>query len=448
MAHVSRRRFLASSVLAPPILAAQRIPTDRAIVLHDLTLIDGRHPPRSHRSVIVMGDRIQEVVDAASTKGSEDSRRIECRGLFLIPGLWDMHVHLSYTKVSALPALLANGVTGVRDMGGRLAEIDQWRGQLSAGALEGPRIFRAGPMLNGRFADYQLLVTNAEEARGAVRALQRAGVDLIKHHRMTPRDAYFGIASEAKALGIPFAGHIPRTVSPDEASDARQRTIEHVETLFEGTFSGARDDVPLAEPIARFTKNGAAELFARFARNGNWFTPTLIAFQEGNRFWDPTPDPRDRYVSRSSKQMLAAIQKNHPPPSWMEDRVAQFPHHLELVGMAHRAGVGLLAGTDLAARIFPGFSLHDELELLVKSGVPPLDALHAATSSPATALGQSELGTIERGQIADMVLLDADPIDDIRNVRRIRAVVSKGRFLDRRRLDELLATAERMARSA
>jgi imidazolonepropionase-like amidohydrolase len=448
MTHVNRREFLASSVLAPPVLAAEGTRTDHKTVLHDLTLIDGRHDPESHRSVVVRGNRIEEVLDATSTKPPSGSRRIECRGLFLIPGLWDMHVHLSYTKASALPALLANGVTGVRDMGGRLAEIDQWRGELRAGTLEGPRIFRAGPMLNGRFADYQLLVTNADEARGAVRALQRAGVDLIKHHRMTPRDAYFGIAAEAKALGIPFAGHIPRTVSPEEASDAGQRTIEHVETLFEGTFSGARDDVALAEPIARFKKDGAAELFARFARNGNWFTPTLIAFQEGNRFWDPAPDPRDRYVSHSSKEMLAAIQKNPPPSSWMEDRIAQFPHHLELVGMAHRAGVGLLTGTDLAARIFPGFSLHDELDLLVKSGVPPLDALYAGTSNPPTALGQSELGTIERGKIADMVLLDANPIDDIRNVGRIRAVISNGHFFDRGRLDRLLATAERMAQTA
>ena len=125
-----------------------------------------------------------------------------------------MHVHLSYTKASALPTLLAHGVTSVRDIGGRLSEIDLWRGGIQAGNIDGPRIFRCGPMLNGRFADYQLLVTNAAEARGAVRALQRAGVDFIKLHRMTPREAYFGIADEAKRLQIPFAGIFPARFHP------------------------------------------------------------------------------------------------------------------------------------------------------------------------------------------------------------------------------------------
>ena len=278
-------------------------------------------------------------------------------------------------------------------MGGRLSEIDAWRGEIRAGALKGPRIFRAGPMLNGRFSDYQLLVTNAPEARGAVRALQRAGVDLIKLHRMTPRKAYFGIAEEAKNLGIPFAGHIPRTVSPEEASDAGQWTFEHVETLFEGTFSNARDDIPLAEPIESFKSDGARELFERFAKNGNWWTPTLAAFEAANlRFWDEKPHATDLYVSRRSWEMIEQIRKSPPPKGWLEDRKAQFPHHRDLVAMAQRLGVGLLAGTDMAARIAPGASLHRELELLVESGLSPLQALCTATTNPAQAIGRDDLG--------------------------------------------------------
>ena len=443
---LSRRRILSLAALLTPACGSQPPERDVTLVLHDATIVDGPQGPLPHRTVIVKGDRIAEITESGLAPPANGHRVIDAADRFLIPGLWDMHVHLSNTKASALPTLLANGVTSVRDMGGRLSEIDQWRGEIRAGKLLGPRIFRSGPMLNGKFADYQLLVRTAAEARGAVRALQRSGVDFIKLHRMTPRDAYFGIVEESKALGIPFAGHIPRTVSPEEASDAGQWTIEHVETLFEGTLSQARDDIPLAGPIERFKKDGAAELFGRFAKNRNWYTPTLAAFEAGNRFLDPTPDRLDAYISQSSWEMLEGIRKDPPPPAWLKDRMAQFPHHLELVGIAHNAGVGLLAGTDMAARIVPGFSLHRELELLVHSGLPPLHALRAATSSPARALGQGELGTIEPGKLADMVLLRADPLKEITNVTRIDAVISCGRVFDRQALDRLLAQGRESAK--
>ena len=399
------------------------------------------------RTLVIQGDRIAQITESPTSQPPAGSRVIEGAGRFVIPGMWDMHVHLSNTKASALPALLAHGVTSVRDMGGRLSEIDLWRGEIRAGKIQGPRIFRSGPMLNGRFADYQLLVTNASEARGAVRALERAGVDFIKLHRMTPRDAYFGIADEARKRKIPFAGHIPRTVSPEEASGAGQWTFEHVETLFEGTFSDARDDVRLAGPIERFKMDGAAELFDRFAKNGNWFTPTLAAFEAANlRFWDATPDPTDVYISRSSWDMMEQIRKDAPPREWLDDRKAQFQHHLELMGMAQRSGVGLLAGTDMAARIVPGVSLHRELELLVESGLSPIEALRAATTNPARAFKRDDLGEIGTGRIADLVLLRKNPLENIANVREVDGVVALGRLYDRQALDGLLIEATEAAK--
>ena len=152
-----------------------------------------------------------------------------------------MHVHLSYARSSALPALVANGVTAVRDMGSDLSEIDRWRSQIATNTLVGPSIVRAGPMLNGmEFNPYQLAVGGDVEARAAVRTLRKVGVDFIKFHRRTSRDAYFGIAAEARMLGLPFAGHVPMTVSPSEASDAGQASLEHTKTLFEGTFAADR----------------------------------------------------------------------------------------------------------------------------------------------------------------------------------------------------------------
>lgn len=421
--------------------------TAETIEIRNATIIDPARGPQVGRTVAIEGEHISRVAEPASSAAGGTGRVIDGSDLFLIPGLWDMHVHLSNTKASALPLLLAHGVTSVRDVGGRLSEIDVWRGEVRAGKIHGPRIFRSGPMLNGRFSDYQILVADESEARGAVRALERAGADFIKLHRMTPREAYFGIAEEATKLGIRFAGHIPRTVAPEEASDAGQWTIEHVETLFEGTFSNARDDVPLAGRIERFKTEGAANLFDRFAKNNNWWTPTLAAFEAADlRFWDEAPDPADIYVSRTSWKMIEAIRRSPPPTEWLTDRKEQFPHHLDLVGMAQRSGVGVLAGTDMAARIVPGQSLHRELELLVESGLTPLEALRAATTNPARAFGRADLGAIEAGRTADFVLLRADPLDQISNVRAIEAVVARGRVYDRAALDGLLAAGAAAAK--
>lgn len=177
---------------------------------------------------------------------------VDGRNRFLIPGLCDMHVHLSYARLSALPALVANGVTAVRDMGSDLAELDKWRAEIADGTLIGPTISRAGPMLNGKeFNRYQLEVTNAVEARTAVRTLCKVGVDFIKIHRRTPREAYFAVAEESKSIGLPFTGHIPMTVTPGKASDAGQASIEHTDTLFEGTFAAEHAGKDQAAEIAK-----------------------------------------------------------------------------------------------------------------------------------------------------------------------------------------------------
>lgn len=444
---LTRRHILSLPGLLAPSGWAQTSSSNDTLVIHDVTIIDLSKGPLASRTLVVTGDRITQITESATSNLPTGGRVVDGAGRFLIPGLWDMHVHLSNTKASALPTLLAHGVTSVRDIGGRLSEIDLWRGEMRAGKMHGPRVFRSGPMLNGRFSDYQLLVTNAAEARGAVRALHRAGVDFIKLHRMTPREAYFGIADEAEKLQLRFAGHIPRTVSPEEASDAGQWTFEHVETLFEGTFSDARDDVPLARPIERFKTDGATELFERFAKNRNWWTPTLTAFETANlRFWNEKPELTDVYISRSSWDMIKKIRKNPPTREWLYDRRAQFPHHLELVGIAQRSGVGLLAGTDMAARIVPGDSLHRELELLVESGLSPIEALRTATANPAQAFERDDLGAIEPERIADMVLLRKNPLESISNVREIDGVVARGRFFDREALDGLLNTATEAAR--
>jgi imidazolonepropionase-like amidohydrolase len=344
--------------------------------------------------------------------------------------------------------LVANGVTSVRDLGGRLGELDEWRTKINAGLLTGPRILRAGPILNGqKFNTYQMVSGNAEETRGVVRALKEVGVDFLKTHRRMPRDSYFALIDEAKKQGLTLVGHIPMTVTPEEASDAGQVTIEHTETLFEGTFSAALKGRKLPDAIRQFRAEDADKLFARFVKNRTVVDPTLIAFRSFVDSTDPSapPDPRSRYVALSLKKEWEKISKPASPEDLAELK-ATLAELREVVRQMNRAGVTLVAGSDIAGPRIPGFSLHDELVLLVEAGLTPMQALQAATLTPARVLNKAtDLGSIETGKIADLILLDGDPLADIRHTQRIRAVVVNGKLLDRAALDRLLAEAERAA---
>jgi len=396
-------------------------------------------------TVVIRGDRIVSVEKAGAAP--EGARVVEGRGKFLIPGLWDTHVHLSYARASALPVLVAAGVTYVRDVGSDLSEIDGWRGRIASNAILGPAILRAGPILNGQKSNqYHLVIGNAADARMAARTLKNAGVDLLKTHRRTSRDAYFALADEAKTLGLPLAGHVPMTVTPAEASDAGQQTIEHVETLFEGTFAAAHGGQVTAAGIAEWRMSpDAAALFKTFVRNGTAVDPTLVATGYLVRtLGSLNADPRLRYVAASAleqrKALLAAV------PAAQIDAVSPVAREREAVTLQmQRAGVTLLAGTDTSVIHPPGFALHDELDMLVESGLTPAEALRAATTNGAALFPSLQAGVITAGRRADLVLLNGNPLADIRNAHDINTVILRGRVLDRAALDRALAAAVRQA---
>lgn len=420
----------------------------RSIAITNITVVDtagGLAKP--DMTVVIRDGRIAQIEGSARAAIGKATQRVEGRGKFLIPGLWDMHVHLSWTTSSALPVLVANGVTSVRDMGGRLGEIDEWRVKIAAGLLAGPRIARAGPILNGQaFNPLQMVTGNPDETRGVVRALKQVGVDFLKVHRRMPREAYFALIDEAKRQALPVVGHIPMTVTPEEASDAGQASLEHTETLFEGTFSAGLKEGEAVDAIQRFRAKGAKELFARFVKNKTVVTPTLVAYRSIIESLDSSlpPDPRRRYVALSLKKEA----KEAEPVSAGElaGWKRMFAELREVVRMMNQSGVPLMAGTDVAGPRVPGFTLHDELVLLVEAGLTPLQALQAATLTPARLLNKAnDFGAVESGRVADLVLLDANPLDDIRNTQRISAVVVGGRLLTRGDLDALLVEAEGMA---
>jgi hypothetical protein len=269
-------------VSATSVLAQSPPSASHSLALTHVTVIDvtsGR--PVTDTTVVITGDRIRAIGSASTVAIPAGAQVFASVGEYLIPGLWDMHTHLSYARASALPVLLANGVTGVRDVGSDLSEIDAWRAQIAAGVLSGPRIVRAGPMLNDRSRNpYPLATGGPEQARGIVRALKQAGVDCIKVHRQTPRDDYFAIVDEAKRQGLAVVGHIPVTVRPEEASDAGQG-IEHAYTLFEGTMLAGRPEEEVADVIERFLATPASDaLLSRFARNHTVVDATLIPYHQ------------------------------------------------------------------------------------------------------------------------------------------------------------------------
>jgi hypothetical protein len=450
-------------------------PSPPLVFIH-VTVIDATGaPPQPDMTVVITGDRIAEIGLTQHVRVPDEAHVVDATGKFLIPGLWDMHVHW-YLK-DFLPLFIANGVTGVRQMGGMPLHY-AWRQDIEYGTLLGPRMSIASPVVDGPNPIWpgSMVVRNAAEGRQAVTRLKRAGAEFIKVYSLLPRDAYFAIADEARRQGLPFAGHVPYAVSAAEASDAGQHSIEHLHGILEACSTreeevrpgrveafvqrapGQRLPSPARlRPLTRmmletFSPEKATALFARFKHHRTWQCPTLTVLRSSAFLNDPTfrNDPRLKY-------MPAHIRTQWDPANDFrfqartEDDIALarmvYQKQVELVGMMHRAGVEMLAGTDvLNPYCFPGFSLHDELELLVQAGLTPLEALQAATRNPARFLGkETAWGTVERGKMADVVLLDANPLENIRHTRAIRAVVFNGRPLDRQALDALLAQAEAAA---
>jgi imidazolonepropionase-like amidohydrolase len=383
---MTRRTFFLSPVLSPIVFPSVAAPVANPLAVTHVSVIDGEGL-RQDQTVVLQHDRIVAVGNAATVRVPRDARVLPARGRFLIPGLWDMHVHLSIARASALPVLIANGVTGVRDMGGLPEDLDRWRAGIESGAIAGPRIFRSGPMLNGKsFNNFQIAVENASEARGAVRTLQKSGADFVKVHAAISRDAYLGTADECKKLGIRFSGHLPRVISPEEASDAGQASLEHLYTLFDGTLAAGVEPDNLSETILRFRDHGARELFTRFAKNGTYFTPALVIERASIHLNDPRPSAYDRYISNPARALTQQMQTKYKElftPAFAARQERQLKASLPLIPLMHACGVRLLTGTDMGSSLLaPGYSLHEELAMLVEAGLPPLEALQAATQAP------------------------------------------------------------------
>ena len=421
-----------------------------SVAVTNVTLIDATGaPPRPMTTVIVNGGRIVTIGPADRIRVPENAVVVDGAGKFLIPGLWDMHVHVgSYENaVKLLPRLVGYGVTGIRDMASDPDDILRLRRATEDSTTLGPQIVAAGPILQGPlpFTLPPMVRTVTDtDATQTVATLRAAGVDFIKVGDTVTREAYFAIAAESRRLGLRFGGHLPVSVSASEAASSGQRSIEHfgsagfrgvliacstdeaeLSTYIRDALAAARAGGPSPDEKlyqAEFTSRlvdtydtrKAMALFGLFARHDTWHVPTLAAL-------------RSVWESQRSKLSASAAAAG--------DRV--WTKTLAMFADMRKAGVKTLAGTDLpSANGVP--PLHDELVALVGAGATSMEALQAATRNPAEFLGRlATEGTVELGKKANLVLLDANPIADISNTRTVSAVILTGRLIRGAELQQL-----------
>ncbi len=449
-----------------------------SVLFDSVTVIDAKSGERANYYVLISGNKIVEVSDKPIESPS-NCTVVNGKGKYLIPGLWDAHVHVTFTpglEQSMFPLFLGNGITSIRDTGGLIDEILPWKEKSLKEPNSTPRLFIAGPLLDGYPNVYNgspgrpeisVGLKSEEEAIKMVDSLAVAGVDLIKSYEMLSPDLFNTILAAAKKYNLPVTGHVPLSVDAIEASDAGLRSMEHLRNvemscssdfdsllqarkrmLAKGTdYPGGelRSDIHSAQRMhafKTFDEQRASQVLAAFKKNGTWQIPTIALTTGGmNRLYEDEEWTKTfKFLPETIEtEWIAAANKAKEKQS-SDISLAHGEWVLMMVKKLKDSRIKVLAGTDTPIGFLtPGFSLHKELEMLVKGGMQPLEAIESATLLPAMYFNvQDSIGTIDKNMIADLVLLEANPLSDITNTRKINAVVRNGSYYNRKALDSLL----------
>jgi imidazolonepropionase-like amidohydrolase len=428
--------------LSAPAAAGQNAPP---LAIRDVTVIDGRGGPAlAGMTVLIRNGRIDAVGPATDVEIPAGTQVVEGAGAFLIPGLWDLHTHLSKMRSPALPQLVASGVLSVRDAGGDMPELQRWKAEIRAGARSGPRILMAGPYLESPSNVLRVLLANTVEpeertriavdgpahAAQVVDSIARAGVDFVKVRTWRDLETFRAIAEAADAHGLPLAAHV-FGLPPEILREGLVTSIEH-----------------FMEVPEEWTREERLAFYADLAERGTAVVANIVTVTENLLVMPDTLAAIADSAEGLSAFVLADWREQIEEGS--EESVrgwrSYYPTVVGALREMREAGIRVLPGSDLAvAGMFPGSSLHQNLALMVEEiGFSPSEAIVAATRQAAEFTGVADsLGSIEPGMIADLVLLDADPLADITNTSRVAAVVQGGRLLDRAALDRLLEEALR-----
>lgn len=456
------------------------------------TVLDGTPgPAQTDTTILIQGERIVAIGPSSSIAVPAGVRTIDASGRFVIPGLWDMHVHLvnrpdvGLAQAVLLPGYLAHGVVGVRDMGSDFERIKTLRSEIANGVRRGPTITLAGPFVDGPQPPGPVVIPVADEAqaRAAVALLKQGGADFVKVQAALTPKTYAAVATESLRLGIPFAGHVPEAVDARDVVEAGQRSIEHVSAALTGDagilLSCSREAAALRAELLALEEASAKDgadvamlrvrdadlkvrllesfdakkcdaLFARMVSLGTRVVPTLVWSraqlpQSKTEEADDSPSIPRSMRERWRKARAAYVARISEGDFARNKRVAD--KATAMVGAMHRAHVALLVGTDsFDAWVTPGKSLHRELELFVQAGISPAEVLVMATRDAAAFVGQGDSrGTIATGKIAELLVLEKDPRVDIRNTEGIEAMVLRGAVLDHAELARLSAEVEAAA---
>jgi imidazolonepropionase-like amidohydrolase len=407
-------------------------------------------------TVVIQGNRITAVEPGDRVRLGEAVETIIGTGKYLIPGLWDMHVHAVEEDLEELflPLFVASGVTGIRDTWGDLDVTRQVRSDAQEGRRAIPKMVVAGNLIDGEEAVWpeSNIAATPEAGSALVDSLAAAGAGFIKVYHMLKPEVFFAIAERANEIGIPFVGHVPIGVTASQASDAGMRSVEHASTIFIDCAN--QPDAPrLQRYLTGWDEVHGAALAEKFRENNTWYVPTLVTERGYTHLNKPEfqNDPRLRFMPsliqdwwRPENDIFGS---DYSDEDWLTAEEG-FSNYLDVTALMAEHGVQILAGSDTPnAFAFPGFGLHDELEILVEAGLTPLHALRAATIDAARFLESTDsLGSVEPGKAADLVLLNGNPLEAISNTRKILAVILDGRVLDRTDLDELLFWAEAKAK--
>ena len=462
---------LAALLLAAPAIAADRQQGD--VLIRHATVVDvekARLVPG--QAVVTSGNRIVAVGnDAEIARKWRAKQTVDAKNRYLIPGLWDMHVHfgggpaLIAENQALLPLYVANGITTVRDASGDIPyDVLAWRGQIADGTLFGPTLLSSGPKIEGVKPIWKGTLEAGSEAEvdKAVAQLKSLGVDFVKITDSTLKPELFLYAiRQARAAGFPVSGHIPMALTVGQAVEAGISSIEHLDYAYNpgvkneaeiaADFAAGRIDRATANARldAGFDKDTAMAAYRDLARRGVAVTPTLngsriLAYLDRD---DHSRDPQLAYLGPELRKTYQwrVDRAAKATPAQVAQRHAEYEHVAAIIPMLQAAGVQIIAGTDagfLNSFNYPGFGLHDELALFQNLGLTPAEALASATRAGPKWFGKLDrFGSIEPGKAADLVLLDKNPLDDINATRAIHAVMLRGTLHDRAALDKLLADA-------